>query len=272
MDSLNDAWVTLPSGKRVLAVTDLTASEGQTLSEVINKWGSSPDIDVADAAAGQVIWPVKSTVQQYIFLDSAIPLFVKSSSSNDAIAGTGAQKVLLTNWHGSDGNAADAVELDMDGVNNVALPEDSFGVFSFEVSQSGTGNKNAGNIDIVDGSGDIYARISTGEGRTQIACQRIPNDKNGLCLEHRATISALVGFFASAEDATLRLRKRKVDGTIITVWDPIITTDNPQDVKEYSVGGITLSPGEWLFWECIAVSAADTPIKASFDIELFESE
>jgi hypothetical protein len=230
----------------------------------INKWGEQIDVDTADAALGQVIWPVKATTQQYLFLDSPVQLFAKSSSANDTLLGSGARQIAVKNWHGSDGNFASEAILDMNGVNNVALPQTSYGVFSFEVESSGATGNNEGNIDIVDGSGNIYARMVIGEGRTQIAAQRISNNLKGNIRYHKVDYARSSG----NNNATMRLRRRKADGTITTIWDPTLTSVNTDDEKEYFVGGISVEPGEWIYWECTSTSADNTPIRGSFDIEL----
>ena len=68
---------------------------GPTISSVVNKWGEQVDTDTADAtvSAGQKLWPIKRTTQDYIFLDAAIQLSLKSTSGDDTILGSGAQKV-----------------------------------------------------------------------------------------------------------------------------------------------------------------------------------
>ena len=230
----------------------------------INKWGENIDVDTTDATvpAGQKIWPIKRTVQDYIFLDAAIQLSLKSTSVNDTISGTGAQKVKVIYQ-----TAAEEKEiiLDTNGTTLVNLPELSVGSFRLKVAQSGSGNTNAGQIQIVDGSANIYATIETGEGQSQIAIYRIPNNKKGKIKSHKTDYARTA---PAANSAQMRLRVRCPDGTIITKWDPTISTDFIQDKKDYFIGGIDLNPGEWVFWECITVSANNTPLRGSFDIEM----
>lgn len=232
----------------------------------VNKWGENIDVDTADAAAGQIIWPIKSTVQQYIFLDSPIQLFITSDDASDSPSGIGAKSIKLLNWQGLNGNFKDAITLPTAGLGTEPLPELSYGVFSMEVESSGSNNVNVGTIKIVDGSNNIYAVIEQGEGRTQIAVQRIPNDALGVVKYHKVDYARTGG----NNDAQMRLKVRKTDGTIVTRWDPTLTTDNTDDTKVYSpdYGGISLNPGEWLYWECISVSANSTPIRGSFDIKI----
>lgn len=237
---------------------------GPSIIKVINKWGLQVDTDTADATvlAGQKMWPIKRTVQDYIFLDAAIQLSLKSTSELDTIAGSGAQKVSVMYQ-----TAAEEKEiiLDTDGSGLVNLPELSVGAFRLLVTQSGAGNTNAGQIQIVDGSSNIYATIEVGEGQSQIAIQRIPNNRRGRVKSHKTDYARTA---PAANSAIMRLRVRQVSGTIITKWDPTISTDFPKDEKDYFIGGFYVEPGEWIFWECITVSANDTPLRGSFDINL----
>ena len=230
----------------------------------INKWGEQIDVDTADATvpAGQKIWPIKRTVQDYIFLDAAIQLSLKSTSGDDTILGSGAQKVNVTYQTATEEKE---IELDTDGANLVDLPDLSVGAFRLIVTQSGAGNTNAGQIQIVDGSSNIYATIEVGEGQSQIAVYRIPDNKKGKIKSHKTDYARTA---PAANSAQMRFRVRQVSGTIITKWDPTIATDFIVDNKDYFIGGIDVNPGEWVFWECITVSANNTPLRGSFDIEL----
>jgi hypothetical protein len=237
---------------------------GPTVASVVNKWGSQLDVDTADAtvSAGQKIWPIKRTVQDYLFLDAAIQLSLRSTSGDDTILGSGAQKVNVVYQ-----TAAEETEivLDMDGNGLVDLPELSVGSFRLSIAQSGAGNTNAGQVQIVDGSSNIYATIEVGEGQSQIAIMRIPNNRRGKVRSHKTDYARTA---PAANSAQMRLRVRQVSGSIITKWDPTISTDFPKDEKDYFIGGIVVEPGEWIFWECITVSANGTPLRGSFDIEM----
>ncbi len=243
---------------------DANRVPGPTIANVVNKWGAHLDTDTADAtvSAGQKIWPIKRTVQDYLFLDAAIQLSLKSTSGNDAIAGTGAQKVKVTYQ-----TAAEEKEIILDtaGAGLVALPELSVGSFRLEIEQTGANNTNEGQIQIVDGSANIYATIEVGEGQSQIAIARIPNNRRGRVRSHKTDYARTA---PAANSAQMRLRVRQVSGSIVTKWDPTISTDFPKDEKDYFIGGIIVQPGEWIFWECITVSANDTPLRGSFDIEM----
>ena len=233
--------------------------------QVVNKWGEQVDVDTADAALGQVIWPIKATVQLYKFIDTPIQLYLVSTSADDTAAGIGARSI--EGKYQDNTGCITPFELDTNGLTNVPFPTTSVGIFRFSVASSGSNNKNVGQLKIVDGAGNIYAIIEIGEGQTQIAVMRIPTDKKGVIKSHKVDYARTS---PAANEAVLRLRIRKIDGTIVTKWDPTITTDNPIDNKEYFAGGIDINAGEWVFWEAISVSANDTPIRGSFDVELVD--
>lgn len=227
-----------------------------------NKWGGIADVDTADAALGQIIWPVKAVTQLYLFLDSAIELFVKSTSANDDVdSGTGARTVKIM-FHDSAGIEQEVIK-DLQGTTNQSISI-SFGVFRMNVETSGSSSINEGVIQIVDGSANIYATIEIGEGQTTIAVIRCPNNKNGLVKEHGIEFGRTS---PSTNTAETRLKIRKVDGTILTKWDPFISSDKVEDDKNYGIGGLELLPGEWVYWEAISVSANNTPLRGHFDVE-----
>ena len=228
----------------------------------INKWGGQIDVDTADAVLGQIIWPIKAVTQLYLFLDAAVELFVNSTSANDVVdAGTGARTVKIIP-HDSSGIEQEIIK-DLQGVANQSIGL-SFGVFRMSVETSGSSNTNEGTIQIVDGSANIYATIEAGESQTQIAVLRCPNNKKGLIKEHDIEFGRTSPATNTAET---RLKIRKTDGTIITKWDPFLSSNQIEDKREYKIGGIELLPGEWAYWEAIVVSANDTPIRGNIDVE-----
>ncbi len=232
--------------------------------ETINKWGSQLDCDTADAALGQVIWPIKASVQLYLFIDSPIQLYVRSTDPDDTILGDGARTVKGM-YHDSNG-ISQTFELDMDGNNNVALPGTGYGVFRFSVETTGDSNENEGQVQIIDGSNNIYAVIEPGAGQTQIAVFRIPNNRTGLVKAHRTDYARSA---ATINDAQMKFRVRKADGTLVLKADPLIGSNKPEDIIKYEKGGIFVDSGEWIYWECDSVSANNTPIRGLFDIELY---
>lgn len=235
----------------------------------LNKWGRYDDIDTADAALGQIIWPISAVVADYIFIDTPLQLRIVSDSAEDG-AGTltGALTVKVT-YQDSNGVQLEEVKT-MNGTTFVNLTEAlSYGGFRMEVETSGSTNGNVGNVVLEDSANNIYAIMSPGEGQTQIACQRIPNTINGKTVVKgiiRRSYAEYGRVTGGSNTADMRLKIRKADGTIVTKDDPQITTVMPEHDHTFEVGGIDVEPGQWVFWECISVSADGTPVRAGFDI------
>lgn len=227
----------------------------------VEKWGRNVNIQTADTF--QVIWPYAKSSQDYIFIDSPISLFMVSDNASDTLLGTGAQTV---SWLYQDNNGIEKrIVLETNGTTNVPLPTTSYGVFVGQVETSGTGNKNAGNLDIVDGSGNKYARIVAGEGRTQIAVYRIPNNvKEARIKQHIVKFSG----GSPQSNCVLGLYFRKIDGTILLHWPSELSATERIDEKNYPLEGKSPLPGEWVYWVAESVGTNGTKIEASFDIQL----
>lgn len=235
-------------------------THGSIVIETINKWGEQIDVDTADAALGQVLWPIKASVQAYPFLFAPIPMTIKSSSVLDINGSTGAYTVEV--WYQTLAEEK-MVILALDGTDDVDLPEDNVGSFRVKVVTSGSGKTNAGNITIQNGA-TIYAQINAGEGQTRISVYRIPGNRIGTIKSHRASYAKTIG----NNDALVNLVVKSADGTSVVKWPVGLIALKAEDIKNYFIGGITVQPGEFVYWECIEVGANDTPLRGSFDIEL----
>ncbi|MCK5603489.1 hypothetical protein KAR91_16510, partial [Candidatus Pacearchaeota archaeon] len=148
------------------------------------------------------------------------------------------------------------------GVTPVVLPN-NVGIFRMEVETSGSGNSNVGIITAENG-GVVYAQINAGEGQSKISVQRVPGNRTGTVKSHRVSYAKILG----NNDATVNLKVKKADGTEVIKWPVELVSTKVEDIKNYFVGGIHLEPGEFVYWECSAVGANDTPLRGSFDIEL----
>jgi hypothetical protein len=227
--------------------------------DVINKFGENADIDTGTVP--EAIW---SHGGAFPFLSAGIQADIKSSDANDTLAGTGAQKVKIT-YHLSDYTKVVETK-DMNGLTQVQLNDDFLFCSRMEIVQSGSGKTNAGEINIVDRATGliVYQSMEIGEGQTLSAVQICPKDKKGLVKCHSVTYARTA---AAPNDAQLRLRLRAVDGSVLTKHNITISKDKPFDQKEYNIGGIQMAAGEIIFWECVSVSADNTPIEGRFDIE-----
>lgn len=231
--------------------------------DVINKFGANFDIDTGSIP--ETIW---SHGEVFPFLDTGIPMDIVSTSASDTLAGIGAQKVTII-YYNTD-NTENTLEVDMNGLTRVQINDDVKIVTRAFVSQSGTNNANVGEINIVDRATGaiVYQSIEVAEGQTLSAVQIIPKGKQGVVRKHSVTYAKTQ---SPAGSADMRLNLRKTDGSILVKHPTVISTIKPDDEYEYNIGGIKMIEGEILFWECINVSADNTPIEARFDIEVFDA-
>lgn len=226
--------------------------------QVINKFGINLDID----AGPEDIW---SHGGLFPFLDAGTSMSFKSSDAADDIAGTGAQKIRITYYQTE--NTEITIDKDMDGVNPVLIEADVKIVTRVEVIQTGSGNTNAGEINVVDTATGlvVYQSVAIGEGQTLSAVQICPKGKKGKVIKHEVTYAKTQNPFA---DADMRLNLRKTNGTIQVKHPAVISAVKLEDEYEYSSGGIEMEEGDIIFWRCLLVGAANTPIEARFDLEL----
>lgn len=234
--------------------------QGSIVVETINKWGEQIDVDTADAALGQVLWPIKATVQAYPFLFTPIPMTLQSNSALDVNGSSGADTVEIIYQTLEEEKK---VILAVTGTVPVDLPEDNVGCFRMRVLTSGSNNTNVGNITI-ENSGTIYTQINAGQGQTRISVQRIPGNRIGTVKSHRISYAKTTG----KNDALVDLVVKSADGTKVIKWPVGLISLKAEDIKNYFIGGITVQPGEFVYWECSNVGANGTPLRGSFDVEM----
>jgi len=123
----------------------------------------------------------------YPFQDTAAAITVVSTSNDDAIAGTGLQKLELKMLD-TDG-IEQAVIVDMNGTTPVAVPGTFKAVNSCIGIQGGSGKFNVGVITVVHNATDTVAQIEVNKGKALQAVYTVPSDKKAF---------AFAGYFTSA--------------------------------------------------------------------------
>lgn len=227
--------------------------------DVINKYGINDDID----AGPETIW---SHGGLFPFLSAGIAMDLVSDAAADDIAGTGAQQATLT-YHTTD-NTEVIKTVDLDGVTPVEIDDDLKICTRIEITQTGSGNTNAGEVNLIDRATGlvVYQSVGIGEGQTLSAVQICPKGKRGCVVQHS------VGYAKTqspAGSADMRVYLRKSDGSVLTKHATVISSVDPKDVVTYPDGsGIEMIEGDIVYWGCVVVSAANTPIEARFDLEL----
>lgn len=226
--------------------------------EVVNKFGENLNIDIATVP--ETIWAHGGV---FPFLLTGIEMDFVSTLAADDVLGVGAQILRVTFFDGSDVEYMQ--EFETDGVTPVQLPGLVKLVSRVEVIQAGSNLTNSGKITFVNrGGATVYQSVEIGEGQTLSTPQMVPSGKKGL-VKFIYTEYARAG--AAFNDADMRFRIRKANGTILTKYTTTISPNNAYVSKDYGIGGLEMEAGDIAFWECIAVSGNDTPMAAGFDIE-----
>ena len=227
--------------------------------EPVNKYGINLDID----AGPETIW---SHGGQFPFLSAGIEAdFISSSSADQYPGGAGARTLIFTYFLSDFTRIIEEKELN--GNNQVQLHDDFLFCSRIELCESGVQNKNVGEINVVDRATGliVYQSVEIGEGQTFCAVDMCPKGKKGLVVKHIVGYSK---FTAPQGAADMRFILRKANGSELTKHPVLISDNKQEDIVRYDIGGIKMSAGDYAYWQCDSVSAANTPIEARFDIKL----
>lgn len=130
----------------------------------IYKFGFNAAISTTE----ETIWDGQD---KYSYAATADVLSIVSTSANDDLTGTGAQKIKI---EGLDENyAIQIVEVDLDGTAAVTTTETFLRVYRAYITQAGTSEVNDGDISISIGS-TLSAKISAEQGQTLMAVYSVP--------------------------------------------------------------------------------------------------
>lgn len=112
-----------------------------------------------------------------LYPSSAAVLRIYSASSDDDLTGTGAQTVDIFGLDGSYVEQTETVDLDGAGAGFATTSGSYLRVFRMEVNQTGSGEENAGLIQVRNvGNTETYLQIDAGLGRTLAAQWTVPAD------------------------------------------------------------------------------------------------
>lgn len=158
--------------KRIYDHTDLAISRGHSQGyRTLYKFGYNPDVDTQE----ETVW---GNSGDYVWLDSAVTMFVSSTSANDNGTGTGARTILI---QGLDEDYNEIEEtITLNGQTQVATQLSYLRVYRSFVTLAGSDEGTSGVI-YIGSSGatggvpntTVYASISIGN-QTQIAAYTVP--------------------------------------------------------------------------------------------------
>ena len=158
--------------RRLYDHTDLAIARGHTAGyTAIYKFGYNPDVDNTE----ETVWAEGGN---YPWLDTAVTMFVSSSSVNDTSGGTGANTVLL---QGLDEDYNEIEEtITLNGQTQVATQLSYLRVYRAFVTLAGSSGTSGGTIYIGSSgasggvpNGVVYANLGLGN-QTQIAAYTVP--------------------------------------------------------------------------------------------------
>ena len=158
--------------KRLYEHTDLAISRGHSIGyRTLYKFGYNPDVDTQE----ETVW---GNAGNYIWLDSAVNMFVSSTSVNDSGTGTGARTILI---QGLDENYNEIEEtITLNGQTQVTTQLSYLRIYRSFVTLAGS-NQGTSGVIYMGSSGStggvpnssVYASISIGN-QTQIAAYTVP--------------------------------------------------------------------------------------------------
>lgn len=158
--------------KRIYDHTDLAISRGHTLGyRTLYKFGYNPDVNGDE----ETIWEQGG---DYPWLDSAVTMFVSSTSVNDTSGGSGANTILI---QGLDENYVEIEEtITLNGQTQVTTQLSYLRIYRAFVTLAGSSGTSGGIIYVGSSgatggvpNGTVYANLSIGN-QTQIAAYTVP--------------------------------------------------------------------------------------------------
>lgn len=172
-------------------------------NEGVNKFGRNPEVD---SGATADVWDFGGTGNTllYPWPSAAAATTVVSDDTNDTAAGTGARTVEV---QGLDANYVQVTQTaTLDGTTPVALTTNLLRVFRAKVLTAGSGETNAGNIDVKHTT-TVLARVTAGYGQTLMALYTVPADRDLYLAEWHGN-----GLFSGNGTITFRLDVRPFGG------------------------------------------------------------
>lgn len=158
--------------KRIYDHTDLAISRGHSIGyRTLYKFGYNPDVDTVE----ETVW---GNAGNYVWLDSAVTMFVSSTSANDTSDGIGARTILI---QGLDEDYNEIEEtITLNGQTQVTTQLSYLRVYRAFVTLAGS-NEGTSGVIYIGSSGatggvpnsTVYASISIGN-QTQIAAYTVP--------------------------------------------------------------------------------------------------
>lgn len=229
-------------------------SDGSVGEFFIRKFGRNDDVDTGSAP--EDIWDFGGL---YPFPTAAAATTIVSDNAADTGAGTGLQQARV---FGLDANFLEVQEdVTLNGVAPVALANQYLRVHRVFGIAFGTGETNAGNIDVQHGA-TVLARVIPGRGQTLMAIFTTPANWPTVTVKEAFTT---IGRQASGFGELILFTRDFGSGG----WRDRITVDIHSQGSSFLAGNgprIAIDPQTDIRWTAQSVSAVNTGISASFTL------
>lgn len=214
--------------------------------------GNNPDVDTT---AAEDVWPVGGI---YSWPSAAVAMEVVSSSAADAAAGTGARTLRVDGLDANYDEISQTVTLN--GVTPVALPTPLLRVNSALIFSAGSGEVNAGTIDVrrVSG-GTIQSQVQIGYGISRQAIYTVPAGHTLVVLSQLFCVNRQTGV---GRFATFALMFRSSAGFYRLPLELSIGDEPPY--RHDGIPGITVTEKTDFSIRCTTVSSDNTDVTAAF--------
>lgn len=229
---------------------------------LVLKFGRNPDVDTATDP--EDVWGGGGTYTGFPSETEAVE--VLSSSANDDLGGSGAEKVRV---YGLDANGLlQDEEVTLDGTTPVDTANTYSRVFRLIVTQSANGANTAFNAGTITArhtttTDNVFATIQAGKNQSEVLCYTTPSDKTGYLLDYDVKVTSK----ASVDvDVALWVQETGKPPRLIV---PGKATDTSPAVDNF-YGGIQLSASTDICVRAVVVSANDTEVVGKMEIILVD--
>jgi hypothetical protein len=229
--------------------------------DYVLKYGRNTNIDIAD--------PPEDVIDQgglYAgFIDTADSMTILSSDPADAAAGTHARTIRI---EGLDANYnAQSEDVSLNGITPVALSNSYLRIFRAYILTAGEAAVNGGNIDVLDSSGNIMARIPIGLGQTLQAVYTIPAIYTNAAIV-RWWVQPMVTANTSVEMAIQTSSFGSERAWRTREWVQVRTAGAGAHYRDFNPFGIKVDPRDNIRIQVLSVTSDDTVVSGGFDVAL----
>lgn len=238
----------------------LELSKGRIPGHIgINKFGYNLDVDTTTLP--ETIWSYGGQVP---FPSGFSALSISSSSTNDTSGGTGAIKIKIQGLDNNYDIIEEEVTLNGTSTVNSTVYSNWHRIHRAFVTEAGSLEQNAGNINISIGS-DVVAQIPAGHSQTQQAVYTIPAGYKGYIVNFSGAIIRS----GNNKSASIVLYKR-VNNVSRSIQEIAVQSDGVTNINKTYTIPITIEEKADVYVNAISINADNTNIFSNFGLVIFK--